>query len=291
MRRVSHASGSPLHPNCQNCAAPLQGPFCHRCGQHDFDANQSFRHVFIEALEDFFHFDTKLFRTVYTLLFQPGRLSASYNAGKRVAQVPPFRLYIFVSVLFFLVSFYSSQPLHVSARPLKEAAAGPVAAPAKPGKEPASAGVAPTSVWEEKSRRAALHPEELTHQFVVVLPKVFLFCLPIFALLTWLFFRRAAPAYLAHLVIALHFHSFVYLWRMTGNGWVFLFGQASPTLARVVGLAINLWLIAYPVIMLRVLFRESWFATVLKGLGVFVAYILVIVLGFLLTAAALVLTA
>ena len=95
----------PIHTHCENCGQELQGPFCHRCGQHDFDINRSFGHTFLEALENFFHFDTKLFRNLITLLFKPGRMTSAFNAGKRAAQVPPFRLYVFVSILFFFLTF------------------------------------------------------------------------------------------------------------------------------------------------------------------------------------------
>ena len=65
---MEHSSPhSPSHLHCENCGTKLQGPFCHRCGQHDFDINRSFIHTFFEALENFFHFDTKLFRNLITL--------------------------------------------------------------------------------------------------------------------------------------------------------------------------------------------------------------------------------
>jgi hypothetical protein len=96
--------GAPVHTHCQNCGVPLSGPFCHRCGQQDLDFQRSFGHVVLEVLESFFHFDAKFFRNIATLVFQPGRLTAEFNAGRRASQMPPFRLYLFVSVLFFFLS-------------------------------------------------------------------------------------------------------------------------------------------------------------------------------------------
>ncbi|HLP25762.1 MAG TPA: DUF3667 domain-containing protein, partial [Acidobacteriota bacterium] len=95
----------PFHTHCENCGTELKGPFCHACGQHDFEFHRSFGHVFLEALENFFHFDAKFFRNIVTLLFRPGALTADFNSGKRASQMPPFRLYVFVSVLFFFMSF------------------------------------------------------------------------------------------------------------------------------------------------------------------------------------------
>jgi hypothetical protein len=100
-----HGAHGPSHTHCENCGTELKGPFCHACGQHDFEFHRSFGHVFLEALENFFHFDAKFFRNIVTLLFRPGVLTADFNAGKRASQMPPFRLYVFVSVLFFFLSF------------------------------------------------------------------------------------------------------------------------------------------------------------------------------------------
>ena len=296
---MSHAPATPQHTHCQNCATPLQGPFCHRCGQHDFDVNQSFGHVFLEALENFFHFDAKLFRNIVTLLFRPGRLSAEFNAGKRVTQMPPFRLYVFVSVLFFLISFISPElqsPVRISrksdavgaaakAEPAaKQATKTPALAPKSAAGKASAAG---DSWFEEKALHALEHQGELEHLFIVVLPKLLLLCLPFFALLTWLLFRRAAPAYLQHLVVALHFHSFVFLWRLIGNGWIFLVAFASPVAARFLGLGVNLWLLLYPVLMLRHLFGNPWPRTLLKSAVLVVGYLAFLGLGFLGTAIAL----
>lgn len=116
------AHGQPVHIRCENCSTQLRGPFCHRCGQRDFDFHRSFGHMFLDALENFFHFDAKLFRNIITLLFQPGKLTADFNGGKRASQMPPFRLYLFVSVLFFFVSFIGSgsHDFNLNARPSAE---------------------------------------------------------------------------------------------------------------------------------------------------------------------------
>jgi hypothetical protein len=103
-----HGHHGPFHTHCENCGTKLEGPFCHKCGQHDFEFHRSFWHVFLEGLESFLHFDSKLFHTVATLLFQPGRLTAAFNAGKRASQMPPLRLYIFVSLVFFFLFFLNN---------------------------------------------------------------------------------------------------------------------------------------------------------------------------------------
>jgi len=94
-------SSTPPHP-CQNCAAPLTGPFCAQCGQHDVDYHRGFHHLFHDLLENLFHFEGKFFVTVAWLLVKPGRMTLEFLAGRRASQLNPLRFYIFVSVLFFL---------------------------------------------------------------------------------------------------------------------------------------------------------------------------------------------
>ncbi len=305
-----HGAHGPVHTHCENCGARLGGPFCHRCGQHDFDFSQSFGHVFHEALENFFHFDAKLFRNIVTLLFRPGVLPAEFNAGHRVAQMPPLRLYIFVSILFFFVRFAGDriprdnvihadtpQEVRILAGPgLKNALAAakaepnraakieklqqalgaaadkddaededkPAGGPAKPRKpkEPKSE---LEQTLEEKGRFVYEHQHEVAEAFAHALPKMLLFCLPFFALYTRVLFRKSGLAYLQHLVIALHFHTFIFLWLLFRDGWGGLADLLSHGLRGWVGFFAGLWLTAYPVLMLRRLFGNSWKRTIFKA--------------------------
>ncbi|MBK8859185.1 MAG: DUF3667 domain-containing protein [Opitutaceae bacterium] len=327
------------HENCQNCGTPLQGPFCHHCGQHDFDINRSFGHTFLEALENFFHFDAKLFRNVVTLLFRPGRLTVEFNAGKRASQMPPFRLYVFVSFLFFFLAFLnedtSKRMVKTTARPegqaallvdgkpisLSEAIAAAGGDMAEGSEEkrmvdqlreaaetiqrdrvrrldadattPAEgsdgkAGPAPdTGHFREKLGRL-LDPEgrqHVLHAFIVAIPKILLICLPLYALYTRLLFRKSGRLYLQHLVLSLHYHTFFYLWFMVRDGWVFLTGFVSTGAADWLQLASNLWLLIYPIFMLRHMFGNSWPRTIFKGIALSMFYVTTIGLAFMATAA------
>ncbi len=56
-----------------------------------------------ELLEGITHSDSRLWRTLTTLWFKPGKLTAEFVAGRRVAYLPPFRLYLILSVILFLM--------------------------------------------------------------------------------------------------------------------------------------------------------------------------------------------
>lgn len=93
--------------SCPNCHFPLaqNARFCSQCGQ-DTRNNRKipFSKVVVELLEGFTDLDTKIWRTLIQLLKNPGRIARDFNSHKRARYVPPFRLFISVSVLFFLLA-------------------------------------------------------------------------------------------------------------------------------------------------------------------------------------------
>ena len=64
-----------------------------------------------EAAEGFTHAGSRLWRTIVPLplLFRPGFLTQQFLQGRRASYLPPFRLYIVVSLLFFLVVSLTAQ--------------------------------------------------------------------------------------------------------------------------------------------------------------------------------------
>ena len=87
---------------CLNCAAQLKGPYCHNCGQPDRHFILFFPKVLWEMINEAFDLDSRALRTLGPLMFNPGRLSMEYIAGRRARYVNPLRLYIILSVLFFI---------------------------------------------------------------------------------------------------------------------------------------------------------------------------------------------
>lgn len=90
--------------HCLNCGTKLQGPFCHYCGQPDKRLLRFFPVLIREFFEDFLELDTRFSRTMKPLLFQPGRLTRDYLDGRRFRYTPPMRLFIFSSMLFFILA-------------------------------------------------------------------------------------------------------------------------------------------------------------------------------------------
>jgi Protein of unknown function (DUF3667) len=233
---------------------------------------------------------------VVTLLFRPGALSADYNAGKRASQMPPFRLYLFISVLFFFVGYLTGRPA-IRLAPANPDSPGSVPTEAARKNAPSLASgpshsaqgdVAPkqarASFWGEKLNRFSEDRVEKANELAHAFPKILIFCLPLFALFTRFLFRSQGQHYLQHLVVAVHFHTFIFLWKRVGDGWVELFKLFSHRLAAVATGAVALCFILYPLLMFRRLHGQPWPQTAFKSVLLFAVYNLTIVGSFLTTA-------
>jgi len=87
---------------CENCHKPLNGPFCGNCGQEADSTLKYFWVVILHLLDDIFSFDSRASRTLFPLITRPAFLTNEYFAGRRVHYVPPLRLYLFISIVFFI---------------------------------------------------------------------------------------------------------------------------------------------------------------------------------------------
>jgi hypothetical protein len=91
---------------CLNCRTPLSGQYCASCGQRARSRLISLWELTSEAFGDLFELDSRLWRTLIPLFARPGLLTRDYLEGRRVRFMPPFRTYLVLSIVFFLVAFF-----------------------------------------------------------------------------------------------------------------------------------------------------------------------------------------
>jgi hypothetical protein len=108
VRRRAARHAPPIGTPCANCATPLQGPWCHACGQSGEDFHRSIFRLCGEAVEGLLHMDGRLWRTLPDLMVRPGRLTRAYLEGHRAPQIPPLRLFLVVLVMVFIVGGVTS---------------------------------------------------------------------------------------------------------------------------------------------------------------------------------------
>ncbi len=89
--------------HCANCGHPVTGNFCPQCGQEDKDVRRPFFYFLQELLKVVFVLDGRAYRTVFYLLTRPGFLTREYFQGRRASYTPPLRLFLVISVGFFLL--------------------------------------------------------------------------------------------------------------------------------------------------------------------------------------------
>src|ERR1700743_3096572 len=56
-------------------------------------------------LGHYFHYDSKFLQTMKALWFSPGKLTIAYWNKQRMRYISPVSLYIFISAVYFLISF------------------------------------------------------------------------------------------------------------------------------------------------------------------------------------------
>jgi hypothetical protein len=92
--------------NCLNCGARMRGQYCGKCGQRSRSRLISLWELVSDAFGDLLEIDSRLWQTLIPLLIRPGRLTHDYLQGKRARFMPPFRMYLVLSLLFFVVAFF-----------------------------------------------------------------------------------------------------------------------------------------------------------------------------------------
>lgn len=88
--------------NCANCDTPLRSHFCENCGQ-SAHMHRTVGHLVEEFTHGLLHIDTKTWRTLPKLIFQPGTLTREYVHGKRARYITPLAMFLFTMFLMFFV--------------------------------------------------------------------------------------------------------------------------------------------------------------------------------------------
>jgi hypothetical protein len=96
--------------NCLNCGEVLTGQHCAHCGQRAKVRVLSLGSLLRDLFGDLTEFDSRIWRTLRPLALKPGWLTTEYLRGRRTLYTPPFRMYLVLSVLFFLATSLGADP-------------------------------------------------------------------------------------------------------------------------------------------------------------------------------------
>ena len=188
------ADSNQIAIKCLNCRQELKDSFkfCPNCGQSTFQESdlKSFTKHF---MSDYFTFDSKIFKSITPLFTKPGFLTLEYLQGRKIQYIAPLRLFIFSSIIFFLLLGLLDNTTAESASKIDQE----------------------TLAWNSF--------------FSSWLPKLFFIFSPLFALLLGIFFNKKQGSYLVHFLFSLHFHATIFLlgilyillsWIFSKLGWI-----------------------------------------------------------------------
>ena len=279
---------------CKNCEAVLLGRFCVNCSQAADVHVPTTLELAHELLEGLTHSDSRLWRTLTTLWFKPGKLTEEFVAGRRVAYLPPFRLYLIVSIVFFLLASI----MHSDVEFMKfDDAMKPGGSPANVvplGNKPITscldmeASGRPSWTLRLQHICEALRKEHGSenqlHTTIGTMSKAMFIFLPLIAFLHMLMYWRPRYRYAEHLLFFVHLHAF-YFSIATLLVAAIEAADSWPKLTGVAGAfetALGWTIPVYTVLAMRRVFRRSWLGTVSKGIALFFIY--AIVFGLMLAA-------
>jgi uncharacterized protein DUF3667 len=281
------ASGrrTPERP-CLNCGDPTVGNYCPTCGQRKLEVRVSMRRMLMEALEDQFSLNATAPRTLAALFFRPGHLTREYVAGRIARYVPPFRLYLVSSLVFFLALSlvpevrrgpvltqveegqdglrFSTKSGRDSARavPMEPEGARRLDQPGWMGSVSVNTGVAELdSLLLARLQRLNTMPaneaaREVMSEYLRHVPQMMFALLPVFAAVLALLYLRQKRYYVEHFVFALHTFAFAFL------TYTLMVSFRHPMVMGV----LTTWLLVYIYLAMKRFYGLGWFRTGIKYL-------------------------
>lgn len=92
---------------CAACETPLEGRYCHACGQDSKAKPGPLREMAVQVATSYSPIDGKLARTLAVLAVRPGRLLEAYRSGAGSLYVTPLKLFVAATALFLAVLNFS----------------------------------------------------------------------------------------------------------------------------------------------------------------------------------------
>ncbi len=261
---------------CENCGNEVTQRYCGACGQRAEPPVHSLLHFSRVATEDLTHADSRLWRTLGALLFRPGFLTAEFLGGRRARYLPPVRLYLVLSVAFFLFAAATQPKLALlrfdddgkTVHPLVldgGDARNPSESPAQRAQR-VCADASYSGPWSprlEPALRSACRKaveddgRELQVAFLHNVPRAMFVFLPLIAGVMMLLYWRPRHYYVEHLLLLVHNHACVFLTTMLA--WAL--SKLLHPLAGVIQFAVFVYLVWYIFRSMRVAYGQGRWLT------------------------------
>lgn len=275
-------------PICNNCSYEFiyANNFCPVCGQKNHELRIPLKHLLEEVIESTLHLDSKTFRTVKYLITKPGFLSLEFNSGKRAGYVPPVRLYVFISFIFFFLlnllsgghkndavhpGANSKSDLSISYRKIySNELRGFTLQQADSLMKARNVELTNFNKYfvHQMQKIANSSSSEFTHLLMKNISYMMFLLMPVFGMWIFLFNKKQLEYYIESLAVSVHFHSFAFL-----TFTILLLISSLMKLELFLFLEF-LVMPFYMLLMFKRILQQSWFLTIGKTMVVGILYLI-----------------
>lgn len=262
--------------HCLNCGDALHGPFCAACGQRAVPPDPTVRELAGDAWNELSGYDGRVMATLRGLM-RPGFLTHEYLNGRRRNYLPPIRMYLFVSVIYFVLA---------ASAPNVDREKRAVAATDDGGvKVSITSGSGNLNLSEEERKEllaqaerapwwlkpmlksVATDPDAWRARMLTIMPRVLFALVPVFAAIVFAFYRR--HHFPTALVFALHVHVFTFVVFAVSEASKFSYSEIFAGIVGLIGLVL---LVTYTLRSFRAVFGGSWLMTLVKATSIAFLY-------------------
>lgn len=291
---------------CANCGTMRSGPFCSQCGQKDRDLQRPIWWIIGEFLDSVFSYDSRTFRTLWLLVALPDEFTRRYMAGQRASLLPPFRLFIIATALFFVTLQWTAVSLIAVAPPMPgkddveidflvpppPGATVPISAEQRQAMEDVRRNIASGEVvvGEEGAAKQETvayvsqlwagvekimeDPRRINGPLGVWLPRLMLVLVPVLALMLAVVHWKPRVFLIEHLVFSLHLHTTMFMALTAATI------EAALTGGRGIGWVLGPVFLVFALLAMKRVYGRGWVLTTLKFAGLLLIYFIMLVLGF-----------
>jgi hypothetical protein len=292
---------------CPNCGAEEVGKFCPNCGQSNKDFNKPIKEIVGELL-DSINLDIRLLNTLIPFFTKPGFLTQEYFNGRRKRYVPPMRLYMFFSILFFfLVQYVDVEDNHIEDKnpipepknsimsfslsnsetdsvefgvdPITNSSENLITGLSASDREKIISEVSIDSTTPETLKEIIIggmnandKKEMFKDKFLKYLSYVLFVLMPFFALTLTMILWKSKKLYVHHLIFSINFHTFIF----GLSSVIIILGEILPDFIS--GYIIYLWwgIPLYLLIGIKRFYNRKLIGSFFKTLGALMMYSLII---------------
>jgi len=91
---------------CKNCGNEFEGNYCNNCGQSAATHRLNFKFLWHDIQHGLFHFDKGIIHSLAQLCLRPGRTIYEYLEGKRVGHFKPLSMVVVLATVYGLLKHF-----------------------------------------------------------------------------------------------------------------------------------------------------------------------------------------